>query len=112
MNSNNETQADDYLIEITKSGPQFIDPKKSYFLFDKQNKNIPKSPRRDNINSTPNKQNNSSSNISFQIPSFKLNDDQSDPLKEKIELKITENIKNREGFESLLQDPVINKFIN
>ncbi len=112
MNSNNEIQTEDYLIEITKSGPQFIDPKKSYFLFDKQNKNIPKSPRRDFMNSNPTKSNNSSNNISIQIPSFKLNDDHSDSLKEKIEQKIIENIRNQEGFERLLQDPDINKFIS
>ena len=33
MSNNNELQTDEYLIEITKSGPQIIDSKKSYFLF-------------------------------------------------------------------------------
>jgi hypothetical protein len=110
---NNEIQPDDYLIEITKSGPQFIDPKKSYYLFDKQSKSIPKSPRRDLINCQSSSSNNkSSTNISFQIPSFKLDEDNSDPIKDKIEQKIIDNIKNRDGFESLLQDPDINKFLS
>lgn len=109
---NNELQGDDYLIEITKSGPQFIDPKKSYFLFDKQNKNTEKSPRRDLMNSNASSSDKKSTNISIIIPTFKLDEDKLDSITEKIKQKITENIRNREGFESLLQDPDIKKFIN
>jgi hypothetical protein len=139
MHSNDETQKDDYLIEVSKSGPQVIDSTKSHFLFDNQTKGIQRSPRRDcmpdnpfkfknknnntykslkynsisnnNSNNTNMKENKTTS-ISFQIPTLKLNEDIIDPLKEKIEQIITENIKNREGFDILLQDPDINKFIN
>lgn len=137
MNSNNELQIEDYSIEVSKSGPQIIDSSKSHFLFDNQIKGIQRSPRRDCMPDNPfcNKNNNNNSNkginynsisnnnsnnnlnenkspiISIQIPTIKVNEDIIDPIREKIDQKITENIKNREGFEVLLQDPDINKFI-
>lgn len=138
MNSNYDLQTEDYSIEVTKSGPQVIDSSKSHFLFDNQNKGIQRSPRRDCMPENPfiNKNSNNLSNknikynsistqnsnncinennttiISFQIPTIKINVEPLDPIREKIDQKITENIKNREGFDSLLQDPDINKFIN
>lgn len=111
MNSNDEIQPDEYSIEVNKSGPQLIDPKKSHFLFDKYN-NMTKSPRREFMISNTSKSSGNLKSQSFQIPVFTLNEKKVDPLMEKIEQKITENIKNREGFESLLQDPDINKLIS
>ena len=94
----NQLNKEEYLIEITKSPPQIIDSKKSHYLFDK--KTFCKSPKRD------------AKKEIFKIPSFKLGEDKSDPIKDKLEQKITENIMKREGFESLFDDPDINKFIN
>lgn len=110
MNSNNELKTEDYSIEVSETGPQIINPKKSHFLFDKMNNGIPRSPRRDCM---PFPLNKSSKSLDIPTPTVRINQEKiKDPIKERIEQKITENIKNREGFESLLQDPEINKFIN
>lgn len=98
MSNNNELQTDEYLIEITKSGPQIIDSKKSYFLFDK--KTIAKSPRRQSM-PTINK-----------IQINKIKDVKIDPILVNIEQKITDHIKNNGGFDNLMDDPEINKYIN
>jgi len=128
MNSDKDLELEDYQIEITKSGPQIIDSKKSYFLFDKNNKNIPRSPRRDcmtkinfnenelnklNINNNINNINSQSPTIiTFSIPESKLNETSKESFIEKIDKKITENIKNRDGFDMLLDDPDINQLLN
>ncbi len=110
MNSNIELKTEDYSIEISETCPQVINPKKSHFLFDNLNKGLPRSPRRDCM---PFPLNNSSKSLSIPVPIVRKNEDKiKDPIKERIEQKLTENIKNREGFESLLQDPEINQFIS
>ena len=110
MNSNNELKKEDYSIAISETGPQLINPKKSHFLFDNINNGIPRSPRRDSMPILFNK---SPKSLIIQTPIVKINEEKvRDPIKERIELKITENIRSREGFESLLKDPEINEFIN
>ncbi len=132
MNSNNELKTEDYSIEVIKSDPQIIDSKKSHFLFDNKNKRISISPRRDimplitnsnnnirlnfpncNFNNNNYMKHNTSNNLTISIPCPVIHIKESDdPIRERIEQKINENIKNREGFENLLQDPDINKYIN
>lgn len=127
-NSEKQGESDDYSIKVTTSGPQILDAKKSFFLLDKNNPD-PKSPRRDfMIGNNKNTSNNlsiktnlygnnnlgrgsSSKNLTIPIPNNNLNIEKFDPLRERIDQKITENIKKREGFESLLEDPEINKYI-
>lgn len=111
MNSNNELKKENYSIAISETEPQVINPKKSHFLLDTINKGMPRSPRRDSM---PLPFNRSPKTLIIQTPIVKINEEKKkikDPTKERIELKITENIKNREGFESLFQDPEIYKFI-
>lgn len=137
-NSDPQQENDEYSIKVTESAPQVIDGKKSFFLLDKDFA-AHKSPKRDSMigshknipifslaNSTSNAYNNqegaspkhknncnSSNNVTISVPSssLKLNQDKWDNVKDRIDQKITENIKKREGFESLFDDPEINKYI-
>ncbi len=113
MNSNNELKKDEYSITINETGPQLLNPKKTHSFFNIINKGLPKSPRRDSMPFIPIQLNKMSECINNQIPCVKINEELfKDPIKERIEQKITQNIKNREGFESLFQDPEIDKLIN
>jgi hypothetical protein len=111
MNSNIEIIEENFAIVVTETGPQTINPKKSRFLFGNNlNQELLKSPRRDSMPFTFSK---SSKSLIIQNPIIiKKEEKIKDPIKERIELKIIENIKNRQGFESLLQDPEISIFIN
>lgn len=111
MKSNNEINSAKLTIEISETGPQDINPEKSHFLFDNNsNKGLPKSPRRDSM---PFPFLKSSKSLVIQTPTVKIKEEKiKDPIKERIEQIITENIKNRQGFESLLQDPELNSYIN
>ena len=114
MNSNIEIIAENFTIEVTETGPQTINPKKSRFLFGYNlNQELMKSPRRDSMPFSFIKSSKSSKSLIIQNPIIiKKEEKIKDPIKERIELKIIENIKNRQGFESLLQDPEISIFIN
>lgn len=97
-----ENQRGKYMLKITESGPQIIDKRKSFFIFDDR-KNISKSPRRDTIPVI---------NQKTKSGLKDLNNNKENNLIDRIDNKITENIKSGKGFEFLLSDPEISIFVN
>lgn len=98
-----------YLLKITESGPQIIDKRISFFIFDDR-KNTCKSPRRDTIPEINQKANSSQKELKNNNDNNKEKDFNS--LIERLDNKITENIKNGKGFDFLLSDPEISIYVN
>ena len=93
-----------YSLKITESGPQIIDKTKSFFIFDNR-KNTSKSPRRDTIPVISQKASSSQKELNNEENNFKA-------FIDRIDNKVTENIKKGKGFEFLLSDPEISFYIN
>lgn len=97
-----ENQRGRYFLKITESGPQVIDKRKSFFILDER-KSLSKSPRRDTIPVIKEKYS-SQKEINKNKENF-------DNLIERIDNKITENIKKGKGFDFMLDDPEISIFV-
>ena len=103
-----------YLLNIQETESQQFEPKKHFYLITQQYNTIPKSPKRDlmiseneKISFKPKEKDILKKEYSLK-PRFEINK----TLEEKIDQKITENIKNRKDIEVLFNDPEIQIFLN